>query len=365
MRIAVFGCGQLSRMMALPGVEMGHEFSFLADDTEDTRCVAGLGEVVRRGDHDVQALYRMLGSPEVITVEKEQVDVVLLAQFESLCKVYPSPGAVAACRDRSLERALLDRLGIPCAKYILGGGIEAAAGQLGLPLVAKSLSEGYDGKNQWRIQSPEDIQRFQALVLAGEIAEDALIYEQWVAFRRELSQVSVRTVDGHIKHYPLVENHHHNGILERTIAPAAEVSAELESTARGYIESIMEEYDYVGVLAMELFDVEGGLLVNELAPRVHNSGHWTQSGSATSQFENHVLAITGAAAADTRPRCVTVMINLVGIEKPLPEDIAPSAELHWYDKVVRPGRKLGHINYTGATLDELVDQLPPRSQHFN
>ncbi len=348
----------------MPGIALGHAFSFVADDNEDVRCVDGLGTVVRRGSHDVQALYRLLGNPDVVTVEKEQVDIDLLVQFETLCTVYPSSRAVATCRDRSLERALLDSLQIPCARYVLGGDAAAAAEQLGLPLVVKSLSEGYDGKNQWRIQVPADIAPFQLLLDSGEIDPGSLIYEQWVSFRRELSQVSVRTAAGDIRHYPLVENEHRNGILVRTVAPADGVTAELSALARRYIEAIMQALDYVGVLAVELFDVGEGLLVNELAPRVHNSGHWTQSGCSTSQFENHLLAISGAGPVDTETRCPTAMVNLIGVEKPAPEDIAAGGELHWYDKVVRPGRKLGHINYTAESLDELLAQLPEPDRFF-
>lgn len=347
MHVAIIGCGQLSRMMALAGIPMGFNFSFIADPGEDTRCVDHLGNVVTwEPNESAEALYERLGRPDRVTVEKEQVDVSKLETLQPHCPVHPNPKAFSACQHRHREKQLLHSLDIPCAPYSYG---QPSDSDVPLPVVVKSCSEGYDGKNQWVLKSQEDVDAF------GQTAEeDNYIVEQFIPFEREVSQVSVRGADGEIIHYPLAENRHEKGILIESIVPAPSVSEELSSAARDYMSRIMEALDYVGVMAMECFVVsDNRLLVNELAPRVHNSGHWSQSGSATSQFENHMRAICELPLGSTQNFGVTGMINLIGTEAPPVDALVAESHMHWYGKTVRIGRKLGHVNVVSEDYDSL------------
>ena len=354
MRVAIVGCGQLSRMLALAGIPLGIQFSFINDNgAPDTVCVDGLGIVAswRQGD-SVAALYEQLGRPQCVTVEKEQLDVELLIALEKHCPVYPNPLAVSACQNRHREKQLLEQLGIPASPYTFGQSAKETLASLALPVVAKSCSEGYDGKNQWVIRTEQDAQDFD------EVAkQDDYIIEQWIPFEREVSQVSVRGIDGDIRHYPLAENQHTSGILTRTIAPAPDVNPALIVQAQDYMQRLLEELEYVGVLAMECFVTPKQLLVNELAPRVHNSGHWTQSGSLTSQFENHVRAVAGLPLGSTQAHGVAGMINLIGAAHPPLQSMSERCTVHWYNKSVRAGRKLGHVNFVAESLDGLQQDM--------
>ncbi|MDE1460799.1 5-(carboxyamino)imidazole ribonucleotide synthase [Spartinivicinus poritis] len=353
MHIAIVGCGQLSRMLALAGIPMGLKFSFIADAGEDSRCVEGLGTIVRwQPSEPVSAIYDGLGQPDRITVEKEQVDVSLLSALQAYCPVHPNPQAFATCQHRYQEKQLLDKLGIGCAAYLYGQPTEASAAKIPLPVVVKSCREGYDGKNQWVLKHQQEVDAF-----SQQAKEQNYIVEQWIPFDKEISQVSVRGANGEMRHYPLAENRHEQGILKQSVAPAEAISEQLCLAAQDYMCRIMRALDYVGVMAMECFVVKDQLLVNELAPRVHNSGHWTQSGSKTCQFTNHLRAIAGLPLGSTDPHGVTGMVNLIGTIKPPLASLPPNAALHWYNKAVRPGRKLGHINFTGANRESLIRQM--------
>lgn len=337
MHIAILGCGQLSRMLALAGIPMGLKFSFIAEVGEDTRCVDTLGTVVVwRPDQSANEIFEALGKPDRLTVEKEQVDVELLQAMQPYCPVHPNPEAFAACQHRHNEKQLLAELDIPCAAFSYG---QPGDSDVPLPVVVKSCRWGYDGKNQWVLKTQDDVDAF-----GPDDREDNYIVEQFIPFDREISQVSVRGVNGEVKHYPLAQNHHEGGILKQSIAPAPNVSDQLVALAQESISRIMEALDYVGTIAMECFVVGEDLLVNELAPRVHNSGHLTQAGNVTCQFENHIRALCEMPLGSTRSLGATSMLNLIGIEKPSSSVLTENASLHWYDKVVRPGRKLGHIN---------------------
>jgi 5-(carboxyamino)imidazole ribonucleotide synthase len=361
MRIGIVGSGQLARMMAFAGRPMGIDFSFVAAEGEDTVCVDGLGKLgLWRGTETVSELYTQLGEPDCITVEKEQLDSNILKAFAPYCEVHPSIKAVEACQHRNREKTLLHKLGIPSARFTFNTPAVDSVRELGVPVVVKSCEDGYDGKNQWRIKSEKDAEEFDALGLSGDI-----ITEQWINFDREVSQVSVRSRSGNIKHYPLAENVHDNGILSRSIAPAPEASEELQKQAQTYITKLLEELDYVGVLAMECFVVGDVLMVNELAPRVHNSGHWTQNGAATSQFANHIRALAGMPLGATDSYGVAGMLNLIGCQRPQPEAILDYAALHWYSKSVRPGRKLGHINVWANDYPSLEDRLQKLSDSLS
>ena len=353
MHIAIIGCGQLSRMLALAGIAMGFKFSFIADAQEDSRCVKGLGKVVQwQPNVSVSELYAELEQPNLVTAEKEQVAISLLHALQAHCPVHPNPQAFSACQHRHREKKLLDQLNIPCAPYIYGPAGDAGNAQIPLPKVVKSCSEGYDGNNQWVLRCQQDIDAFSA-----HAKETNYIIEQWIPFDKEISQVSARGANGEIQHYPLTENYHEQGILKHSIAPATAISKQLACVAQDYISRIMDTLNYVGVIAMECFLIQDQLLINELAPRVHNSGHWTQSGSVTCQFENHLRAISGLSLGSTRAFSVTGMINLIGTEKPPIDLLTTQSSLHWYDKLVRPGRKLGHINIFSEDYDSLQQQI--------
>lgn len=358
MHVGVFGCGQLARMLALAGWPQAIRFSFAATDGENSDPVNGLGAVVPiAADASAAEIYSALGRPDVITVERESVDVRLLRELQQYCDVHPNPDAVRACQNRRLERELLDRLNIRtaphrCVRNI--ADVPAACAELGLPVVVKTAESGYDGKNQWRLYQQPDIDAFVA-----DHSDGDYLIERFVEFEREVSVVAARSGSGEFRRYPTTENLHRDGILLASSAPAANLADGAEEVATRYARFIMEDFDYVGVLAVECFVVGDELWVNELAPRVHNSGHWTQSADVASQFENHLRAITGSRLGDTLPTQYHGMVNLLGQadrHKLLPL-LSHSTELHLYNKTARPGRKLGHINVRCRTRSELTAEV--------
>lgn len=358
-RVGIVGCGQLAQMMAQEARPLGIDFSFLAEGDENTRCVDGLGTVVhaREGD-DIESLYRAMGSPEVITAEREQVSVALLRALEKFCPVYPRPDAFETTQHRLREKTAITAAGLPVAPFLPANNyaeICAAVQQLGYPSFIKSCEHGYDGKNQWRVNSDED------LAAISEAPEQEYVVEQGVNFSREVSLIGARTADGKVVTYPLVENDHYRGTLLVSTAPAPHVSEELQHTAEEYLAKLMNAWDYVGVLAMECFFTEDDLLINELAPRVHNSGHWTLAGAETSQFANHVRAILGLPLGETHCDRPAVMINMLGVDK----KPALANEGVWsYGKELRPGRKMGHVillddsqEALAARIDSMLEEL--------
>lgn len=363
MHIAIVGCGQLARMLALAGIPMGLKFSFVKDKPDsDTSPINGLGNIVPWSpDTPVAQLYEALGRPDVVTIEKEQLDAGLLKALQPFCSVFPNADAVAQCQHRHTQKQLLSRLDIAAAPFVYGQSLRVSVDRLGLPVVVKSCREGYDGKNQWTLKSEADVAQLeQHFAQLGD--EQDYIVEQWIPFERELSLVSARSAEGEVTHYCLTENHHVNGMLRESIAPAPKLDANLQAQAQQSMQRLFDELDYVGVLAMECFVVDSTLLVNELAPRVHNSGHWTQQGSATCQFENHLRAITGTVLGNTASIGVTGMINLVGTAKPSLKSLDYGVSLHWYDKAVKPGRKLGHLLYNHPDLANVQEYLRQYAQ---
>jgi 5-(carboxyamino)imidazole ribonucleotide synthase len=357
MRIAILGCGQLSRMLALAGLPLGIKFSFINDTSEQaTDCVDGLGLIVSlpqnwQSEQDISELYNALGKPDCITVEKEQVDVKLLQSLQPYCDIFPNPEAIIACQHRYREKKLLEKLSIPTSPFVYCVSAKEALNTLQLPMVVKSCSDGYDGKNQWVLKTMEDVEHFDSLTI-----QDYII-EAWIKFEREVSLVSVRAKNGDIQHYALTDNIHEKGILKQSIAPAIEQNNLLTTKAHAYMESLLTTLDYVGVMAMECFVINGELMINELAPRVHNSGHWTQVGSVTCQFENHIRAVSALMIGSTKSLGTTGMINLIGTEKPPLESLSAFSSLHWYNKSVKPQRKLGHVNFFDKDRENLVRQM--------
>jgi 5-(carboxyamino)imidazole ribonucleotide synthase len=338
MTVGVLGAGQLGRMMALAGYPLGMDFLFL-DQTAGTPAHQVAPSLI--GSFTDPALLEELARRcEVVTFDWENVPAAALDALESRTRIAPPRAALATAQDRLLEKQLFATLRIPTNRNQAVDSLadlERAVQAIGLPGVLKTRRLGYDGKGQFVLRKAADVAAaWQALGTAP------LLYEQMVPFDYEVSAIGVRGLDGRFAMYPLNRNLHRDGILRLTRAPWK--SATLERAARRTLRKVMEHFDYVGVLAIEFFVQRGRLLANEMAPRVHNSGHWTIEGAVTSQFENHVRAITGMPLGSPRLRSHGIMLNLVGT---VPETAAvlaiPGAHLHLYGKRPKAGRKLGHV----------------------
>lgn len=344
MRVGVLGGGQLGRMLGLAGARLGLEMRFF-DPAEDA-CAAIVGEHVCAPYTDSDALRRFTSGLDVATFEFENVPVPALRRVAERTSTAPSLIALETSQDRLLERQALQRAGaeVPAFSQVDSfDDVQAAIRSVGFPGFLKARRGGYDGKGQRRMSAEGDAPG------AWRAINGPAIFDQLIPFSREVSQVSVRARDGSVAHYPIVENVHDAGILVKTTAPAPNVSENAAETARGVVERLMAQLDIVGVAAVEFFEVDGRLIANEFAPRVHNSGHWTMDGAATCQFENHLRAILDLPLGSTDLVRPTVMQNLIGDAPDLPELLAdPSARVHLYGKSPRPGRKIGHVNRPAA-----------------
>jgi 5-(carboxyamino)imidazole ribonucleotide synthase len=312
--VACIGGGQLGRMLGLAGLPLGLDFRFL--DPAADACAGAVGELLVGEYGDPEALDRLAAGADVVTYEFENVPV------EAAARVAAVPGIAALERgqDRLHEKELFRSLGVPTARF---GTLD----DTGLPALVKTRRLGYDGKGQRVVESDEPLDD-------GELAEELL------RFDRELSIVGVRGRE-ETRFWPVGENVHRDGILRVTRAPAADAP---QADAEAICTALLDALGYVGVLAVELFEVDGKLLANEFAPRVHNTGHWTIDGAVTSQFENHLRAILGLPLGATEARAPCVMVNLIGDVPPLAELAAlPGARVHLYGKDPRPGRKVGHV----------------------
>jgi len=357
----VLGGGQLGRMLGLAGIALGLDLRFL-DPSPDAGAGA-VGELVTAALDDPAGLARVARGATVATYEWEGVPASSAREVESAgVPVRPGARALAATQDRLAEKELFRSLGIPTAPFapVAGGGVaelRRAAATVGFPAIVKTRRGGYDGKGQSVLDGDGDVEPARA-ALEGA---GPLIVERRVAFRRELSVIAVRGLDGDLRCWPVVENRHGDGILRVSRAPAPALDPELEAVAHDHARRLLEELDYVGVVALELFDDPPRLRANEMAPRVHNSGHWTIEGAATSQFENHLRAVVGWPLGDTAARGVSAMVNCIGA---LPDPAAvlsvPGAHLHRYGKAPRPGRKVGHVTVVADDdheLDANLDRL--------
>lgn len=354
MLVGILGGGQLGRMLALAGYPLGLRFRCLDPASEaPMRLVA---EHIRGDYEEPQTLQRFGHGLDVVSYEFENVPVVAARTLALTCPVYPPVEALAVAQDRLSEKTLFQQLGIPTPFFTAidtRAGLDAALAEMGFPVVLKTRRFGYDGKGQAVLRQAEDV-----AAAWNTLGAFPLILEQFLSFDRELSLLAVRSRSGETVFYPLVENTHRDGILYRSIAPAPALTSELQTLAESYASRVLEALGYVGVLAVELFQVGNRLLANEMAPRVHNSGHWTIEGAETSQFENHLRAILGLPLGSPTPRGWSAMTNFIGEQPDLTAILQiPGVHLHLYDKAPRPGRKLGHLTCCAASLDGLHEHL--------
>lgn len=354
MTIGILGGGQLGYMLALAGYPLGLRFRFL--DPSPEAPVGRIAHRVTAEFTDEQALEKFAHGLEVATYEFENVPVQAARFLAERVPVYPAPAALEEAQDRRREKRLFQRLGIPTtdfAEVSKAEEFDAALKRVGLPSVLKTCRLGYDGKGQWLLRTAEDVDRARV-----ELPNAPLILEKFVAFTRELSILGVRSRTGETVFYPLVENHHRGGILRLSLAPAPQLAPGLQQIAEEATRKILEALDYAGVICLELFQVGEKLLANEIAPRVHNSGHWSIEGAATSQFENHLRAILGMPLGSTATVGYSAMVNLIG-ELPEPAEVlrAPNTHLHLYGKSPRPGRKLGHVTVRADKFEKLQQRL--------
>jgi 5-(carboxyamino)imidazole ribonucleotide synthase len=360
--VAVLGGGQLGRMLALAGLPLDVQFRFL-DPTEGAPAGA-VGDLVVGSLGDEAALTEVARDTVVVTYEWEGVPADAARFLARERPVRPGPRSLEVAQDRLTEKETFRRLGVGTPAFAAvdaesGGraGLAAAVEAVGgLPAVLKTRRGGYDGKGQAVVRAPADLD-----LAWSELGGDdgvRLILESLVPFDRELSVLAVRALDGTVACWPLVENHHEGGILRVSRAPAPGIEGELQSRGEALAARVLDDLDHVGVLAVELFDVGGELLANEIAPRVHNSGHWTIEGAATSQFENHVRAVLGWPLGSTEARGPSAMVNCIAV-MPSPDAVLaiPGAHLHDYGKAPRPGRKLGHVTLIADDDEVLARRL--------
>jgi len=355
--VGILGGGQLARMMVLAGAPLGLRFE-LFDPAADA-CGASLAPLTVAGFDDRQALAAFAARVDVVTFDFENVPADSAQWLAGEVPVYPPPSALAVAQDRLSEKTLFQQLGIPLPPFAdirSRDELVASVAAFGLPCILKTRRLGYDGKGQFRLRSEADIDAAWA-ALGDQVERTGLILEGFVAFQREVSVVAVRGRDGSFQAWPVTGNWHVDGVLSASVAPAVLTAAEHEA-AIGYARRVAEHLQYVGVFALELFCRDGELLANEMAPRVHNSGHWTIEGSETSQFENHLRAVLGLPLGSTRMLGHACMLNWLG-QMPDPAPVLGQASGHWHDygKQPRDGRKVGHATLRDDEAAALANAL--------
>jgi len=355
--VGILGGGQLARMMILAGAPLGLRFKLL--DPAAEACAGQLAPLQVGAFDDTGALARFVEDVDVVTFDFENVPADSTQWLLDHAPVFPGPLALGVAQDRLSEKTLFRELGIPVPDFAAisdRAGLDEALARIGTPCILKTRRFGYDGKGQFRIKSPADAAAAWN-ALGAQAATVGLIVEAFVPFEREISVVAVRGRDGEFRAWPLTENWHVDGVLSASLAPAR-ADAALQEAAAGHAQRLAERLDYVGVFALELFYRDGELLANEMAPRVHNSGHWTIEGAETSQFENHLRAVLGLPLGDTSMRGHACMLNWLG-EMPDATDFLQVPGGHWHDygKTSRAGRKVGHATLRADTPIALAQAL--------
>ena len=355
--VGILGGGQLARMLALSGAPLGLRFLVL-DATADA-CAAQFVPCLQADYRDQAGLAEFAARVDVATFDFENVPAESARWLAERIPVFPNPRALGVAQDRLAEKTLFRELGIAVPDFAAIDSreqLESAAAAIGLPAILKTRRLGYDGKGQYRIKSGNDLDAaWQAL--GAQAATVGLILEAFVPFQREISIVAVRSREGEFRTWPLTENWHESGILSASLAPA-QLDGALGALAIEQARRVAEALDYVGVFALELFVKDGQLLANEIAPRVHNSGHWTIEGAETSQFENHLRAVLGLPLGSTRMLGHACMLNWIG-ELPAAQGVLSEACGHWHDygKTPRAGRKVGHATFRADTKADLASAL--------
>ncbi|WP_026376425.1 5-(carboxyamino)imidazole ribonucleotide synthase [Aestuariibacter salexigens] len=354
MKVLVYGAGQLARMMYLAGTPLGIDVQAV-----DVNSQAVVNPISKEPLNTT--LEQAILAAESLTAEFEHVPEALLQQAHDSGKLRPGMQAILTGADRVREKALLEKLHIANSAHRIVTDIQQlddVLSAIGADLIIKASRDGYDGYGQWRLRSQDELAELKLQLADLDLQAVPLVAEKRVEFEREVSLIGVRDTSGNVKFYPLAENLHHQGQLHVSVAPATDVTEALQRQAEDIFTSLANELDYVGVLAVEMFQVGSSLLVNEIAPRVHNSGHWTMQGSVTCQFENHLRAVTGLPLGDTRAIGPSAMINIIGCTSFSRQLLSiPGCHLHWYGKSVRKKRKMGHINVVGQTHKELGEAL--------
>lgn len=361
MQLGILGGGQLGRMIALAAYPLGVRSTVL--EPADGASAAQVCDHIAGEFDDYKSLYELAKRSDVVTLEFENVPVDSVRWLAERVPVFPPPRALEVSQERLAEKQFFASLGIPTPPFVAvesEDDFRAAVADLGLPAVLKTRRFGYDGKGQAVIRTPAE-----ADAAWQRLGGRPLILEGFVPFDRELSLVAVRGRDGQIVTYPLVENTHLDGILHRSIAPAPDMGEELSERAAEYASRVLTELEYVGVLAFEWFQDGPRLLANEMAPRVHNSGHWTIEGALTSQFENHARAVCGLPLGKPDAVGFSAMYNFIGTVPTAAAVLAnPDAHLHLYGKSSRPGRKVGHVTLRAGSAGELQAKLPEWDSQF-
>lgn len=356
--VGILGGGQLGRMLSMAAARLGLRSAIYAPEAESPAFQVSDWHVVARYD-DNASLADFAGRVDVVTYEFENVPGDTANILNALRDVRPSPAALTIIQDRLAEKRFVREAGIGTAPFAPVDdevSLDDALSAIGTPAVLKTARFGYDGKGQRMVRQPADLMpAWQAL------NRSPCILEGFVSFRRELSLVAARGLNGAIACYDLVENRHENHILRSTLAPAR-ASGHLRAEARRIAETLLSAFDYVGVMGVELFETDSGtLLVNEIAPRVHNSGHWTIDACPVSQFEQHIRAVCGWPLGDTTRHSDAIMTNLLGDEIERWQELAaqPATALHHYGKGdAREGRKMGHVTRLYPLGLRPADQRP-------
>ena len=355
--VGILGGGQLARMLALAGAPLG--LRFLVMDATADACAGQFAPMVVGDYRDRDALTEFASRIDVATFDFENVPAESAQWLSERVAVFPNPRALATAQDRLAEKTLFRELGIPVAPFAPVASraeLDEALVSIGAPAILKTRRLGYDGKDQFRLKSPGDADAAWA-ALGAQATTVGLILEGFIAFERELSMVAMRGRDGEFRAWPLTENWHVDGVLSASLAPA-KVDAAMAQKASAHARRLADALDYVGVFALELFCRDGELLANELAPRVHNSGHWTIEGAETSQFENHLRAVLGVPLGSTDAVGHACMLNWIG-EMPDAEAVLRTNGAHWHDygKAPRPGRKVGHATLRSDSTQALAESL--------
>lgn len=362
MKVLVLGAGQLAQMMSLAAAPIGVEV--LAVDVSDNSIVNPITKQVYEFD-----LAFAIEEARVITVEFEHIPEALLALAEESGKLAPNIQSIMAGADRVREKKLLEKHSVANCQHVIIDHLDQVSDidkKLGEKIIFKASRDGYDGYGQWRMKSLSDIEPLRSIFASIDLQKVPLIAETTALFDREISVVGARDLHGNIRCFHIAENLHHEGQLHVSVAPASGLSEQLIAQANEIFTTIANGLDYIGVLAVELFQIGDQLLVNEIAPRVHNSGHWTLDGADTCQFEQHIRAIMGFPLGSTKTNSVTAMVNIIGCTSFSRDLIAiEGCHLHWYGKALREKRKMGHINVVadnylalGNKLTALLEHLP-------